>query len=119
LVALVCFFPFSPSAKAQTVVKPGLDGIDCITAFDVEEDSTQVCDNTPNPWNDVDEIALPLEDKAVIPSRNDQGTPYFTTTTLDSIALTQPGLVPAFLFSVHSSDSLREQIRERAPPVLA
>jgi hypothetical protein len=98
---------------------PGVDGLDCITAYEVEEDSTQVCDNSPNPWNDLDEISLPSDDKAVIPSRGDQETPHFTTTTLDSIALRQPGFVPAFLFSSYSSNSLREQIRERAPPILA
>jgi hypothetical protein len=85
----------------------------------VAEEPTQVCDNSPNPWNDLDEISLPLNDKAVIPSRSGQETPRTTTTTVAPITLRQPGFVPAFLFSAHSFDSLREQIRERAPPILA
>jgi len=120
LSALVCFLPFS--AKAQTLADApaiaSIDGFNCITAYEVEEDPTHVCDNSPNPWNDLDEISLPSEDKAVIPSRFDQETPRFTTTTLDPFALRPPGLVPAFLFPNHSSDSSPDHIRERAPPSL-
>jgi hypothetical protein len=122
LVAVICFSSFSNSAKAQALTNanaPAIDGIDCITAYDAEEDSTQVCDNSPNPWNDLDEISLPLNDKAVIPSRSGQETPRTTTTTVAPITLRQPGFVPAFLFSTYSSDALREQIRERAPPCRA
>jgi hypothetical protein len=119
LIALVFFFPFSSSAKAQSVAMPGLDGLDCITAYELAEDTTQVCDNSPTPRNDLEEISLPADNTAVIPSRYDQGTPRTTSTTLDPITLRRPGIIPAFLFSAYSSDSLREQIRERAPPVLA
>jgi hypothetical protein len=122
LVAVVCLLSFSSSATAQTLADApaaaSVDGFDCITAYEVEEDSTQVCDIAPNPWNDLDEISLPLNDKAVIPSRYGQGTPQTTGTTLAPITL-QPGFVPAFLFSTHSSDSMREHIRERAPPSFA
>jgi hypothetical protein len=119
LVGVVCFFPFSSSAKANAPVVASIDGLDCITAYDVAEEPTQICDNSPNPWNDLDEISLPLNDKAVIPSRSGQETPRTTTTTVAPITLRQPGFVPAFLFSTYFSDSLREQIRERAPPILA
>jgi hypothetical protein len=123
LVAIAfSFLSFSTSAKAQTLAGTpavaSVDGFDCITAYEVEEETTQVCDNAPNPWNDLDEISLPGEAKAVIPSRYDQGTPRFTGTTIDPITLRQPGLVPAFLFPAHSSDSPHEHIRERAPPSL-
>jgi hypothetical protein len=134
LLAVACFFPFSSSAKAQPLANAAaaasIDGFDCVTAYDppspwtgsvvarVEEDSALVCDNFPNPWNDLDEISLPLNDKAVIPSRQGQDTPHFTGTTLDPITLRQPGFVPAFLFFAHSSESLPGHIRERAPPSL-
>jgi hypothetical protein len=95
-----------------------MPGLDCITS-EAAGEPIQICNNFPNPWNDLEEIALPSDDTAILPSRDDQETAHFTTTTLDSIVLRQPGFVPAFLFSVHSSDSLREQIRERAPPILA
>jgi len=87
-------------------------------AYEAAEEPIQVCANIPNPWNDLDEISLPSDDKAILPSRDDQETPQFTTTTLDSIALRQPGFVPAFLFPVHSFDSSRERLHERAPPGL-
>jgi hypothetical protein len=127
----VCFFPFSTSAKAQSVTQPGLDGFDCITAYDppspwtgfdaarAAEEPVQVCHNSPTPRNDLDEISLPADDTAIIPSRYDQTTPLTTSTILDPITLRRPGIIPAFLFSVHSSDSAREQTRERAPPCRA
>lgn len=87
-------------------------------ADDLEEKPAQVCESSPNPWNDLDEISLPLNDKAVIPSRYGQSTPQTTGTTLAPITL-QPGLVPAFLFPAHSSDSSPEHTRERAPPSFA
>lgn len=123
LVAIAfSLFSVSTSAKAQTLADApavaSVDGFNCITAYEVEEDPTHVCDNAPNPWNDLDEISLPLEDKAVIPSRFDQETPRFTTTTLDPFALRPPGFVPAFLFPDDSSDSPPDHIRERAPPSL-
>jgi len=122
LLAVACFFPFSSSAKAQPLANAAavasIDGFDCVTAYELEEDSALVCDNFPNPWNDLDEISLPLNDKAVIPSRQGQDTPHFTGTTLDPITLRQPGFVPAFLFFAHSSESLPGHIRERAPPSL-
>jgi hypothetical protein len=96
-----------------------LDGVDCITADNAIEESIQLVDNSSDLPNDLDEISLPSDDKAVIPSRDDQETPHFTTTALDPIALRQPGLVPAFLSSVHFSDSLPGHVRERAPPSLA
>jgi hypothetical protein len=123
LLALVSLFSFSSSANAQTLADApaiaSVDGFNCITAYEVEEEPAHVCDNAPNPWNDLDEISLPLEDKAVIPSRFDQETPRFTTTTLDPFALRPPGFVPAFLFPNDSSDSPPDHIRERAPPSLA
>ena len=119
LVAVVCSFSFSSSVTAQTLANPpALDSFDCITADDLEEKPTQICENSPVPWNDLDEISLPMNDKAVIPSRYGQSTPQTTGTTLAPITL-QPGLVPAFLFPAHSSDSAPEHIHERAPPSLA
>jgi hypothetical protein len=119
LVAVVCSLQFASSARAQTpLTSPGLDGLDCITAYDSDEAPLQICEDSSDPWNDLDEISLPSNDRAVIPSRDDQTTPHFTTTTLDAIALHQPGIIPAFLFSSHSSFCLCEHLRERAPPCL-
>jgi len=125
LAALACFVSFSSAAKAQASTDTpavashsSLDGVDC-AAYEVAEEPIQVCDNFPNPWNDLDEISLPSDDKAILPSRNDH---LFSSFRLhpSSFSLTRGvGTVPAFLFPAHSSDSLREQIRERAPPVLA
>jgi hypothetical protein len=117
VILLVASFCLSPSAKAQTSpTSPGLDGIDCVTAYDSDEAPLQICEDSSDPWNDLDEISLPSNDRAVIPSRDDSTTPHFTTTTVDSIVLRQPGLVPAFLLPTHFSNSLREHNRERAPP---
>jgi hypothetical protein len=122
LSALACSFPLSSSAEAQPLANAAavasIDGFDCITAYEVEEEPAQVCDISPDPWNDLDEISAALNDKAVIPSRYDQETPHFTGTIVDSISLRPPGFVPAFLFLAHSSDSLPEHICERAPPGL-
>ena len=117
VILAVASFCFSPSARAQ-VSTIGVDGIDCITAYDTDEAPSQVCENSSDPWNDLDEISLPSNDKATIPSRNDQTTPHFTTTALNAIALHQPGIIPAFLLSSHSSFCLCEHLRERAPPSL-
>lgn len=119
LVALACFFSFSSICRAGASPASVLGSATGAVALQGVEEPIQLCANFPNPWNDLDEISLPSDDEAVIPSRDDQETPHFTTTTLDSVALHQPGFVPAFLFPTYFSQSLREQIRERAPPVLA
>jgi hypothetical protein len=120
LVAVVFSWQFATSACAQaTLSSPGIDSFDCVTAFEVEEDTTQVWGNSPNPWNDLDEISLQLNDKAVIPSRSSQETPQTTSTTADTIVLCRPGVIPAFLLPTHFSESLHEHIRERAPPILS
>jgi hypothetical protein len=116
LLASCCF---SASAIATTPAVCSIDGLDCITSYEVEEEPLQVCDNSPNPWNGLGETASVTGDDAVIPSGDDKDPPQFTATTLDLIALRQPGLVLVFSFPAHSSDSLHGQIRERAPPSLA
>jgi hypothetical protein len=127
LAVASCSFFFSATSHAATTpdgsayiltASPGLDGIDCITAYDTDEAPMQICEDSSDPWNDLDEISLPSNDKATIPSREDQTTPQFTTTTLDAIAIDQPGIIPAFLFSTQSSFCLCEHLRERAPPSL-
>ena len=119
ILLLVFACCLAPSAKAQTpLTSPGVDGLDCITAYEADDAPLQICEDSSDPWNDLDEISLPSDDRAVIPSRDDQATPQFTTTTLDASALYQPGFVPAFLFSTHSSFCLHEHLRERAPPSL-
>jgi hypothetical protein len=85
----------------------------------VEEEPAQICESSPNPWNDLDQISLPSNDKAVIPSRRQHATALTTSTTHNTIALRRPGFVPAFLFSIHFSNSYRAHVRERAPPSLA
>lgn len=55
-------------------------------------------------------------DRAKQSNRYYQGTPLNTNTTVDPIVLCRPGVIPAFLFSTHFSESMREHLRERAPP---
>jgi hypothetical protein len=101
-------------------MSPGVDGIECVTAYETSDEApVQICEDSSAPWNDLDEISLPSENKATIPSRDDQTTPQFTTTALDAIAIDQPGIIPAFLLSSHSSFCLCEHLRERAPPSLS
>jgi hypothetical protein len=120
LLALVCSLQLASSAKAQTpLTSPGLDGIDCVTAYDISDDAPlQTCDNSPDPWNDFDEISLPTNDKAVLPSRFQQNTAFYVTTSYDAVTLRRLGTVPNLLLSAHSFYSLREHLRERAPPSL-
>jgi len=126
LLAVVCFLQFPSSAQAQTELgSPGffashssVDGIDCITADDADEEALVVADNSSGLPNDFDLTAGPCADKADIPSRSNQVAPETTTTALKPITLRPPGFVPAFLFPAHSSDSLPEHLRERAPPAL-
>jgi hypothetical protein len=117
LVASV--FCFASSANAQSLTKaPAVDDIDCITAYSADEAPVQICEDSSDPWNDFDEISLPEENKAVIPSRNNHFSSFCLQTSTFPLTLRQPGLVPAFLLSPQSSFCLREHIRERAPPSL-
>jgi hypothetical protein len=92
--------------------------LDCLIAREIEETPAPVCDNSPNPWNDRDEISPSPNQEARIPSRNDH---LFSSFRLHPSSLSLPrsaGTVPAFFFPAHFSDSLHELIRERAPPSL-
>jgi len=122
-VAVGCCFQFASSAKAQAAVNSpavaSIDGLDCITAYDADDAPFQICEDTSDPWNDLDEISLPEENKAIIPPRNDH---LFSSFRLhpSSFPLTRSvGTIPAFLFSTQSSFCLHEHLRERAPPTLA
>jgi hypothetical protein len=127
LVAVVCFFQFPSSAKAQTApTSPGIAPNSSTYSPDgtaPEKEKKQPLpdgDNSSDPSTDLDDSDSGLDDFSADPStRNDQDTPWFTTTTLDTIAPRHPGIVPVFLFPAHSSDSPREHSRERAPPTPA
>ena len=111
----------TPTTGRGQAIAIDFDGIDCATAVDPDEEPAQACsDNSPNPWNDLDEDwLLPMEEKAVSPSRQHKGSSSLATTGSDAVTLRRLGTVPTQLFSAHSSYSLREHIRERAPPGLA
>jgi hypothetical protein len=117
LVVIFCALQFSSSAKASaTAASPANSG--CAAAQKgrklPKQNRNVLPDSSPN---DLDDADGGLDDvSATTTTRHDQDTPWFTTTTLNTIALHEPGFVPAFLFSTHSSDSPREHIRERAPP---
>jgi hypothetical protein len=117
LVAACCCF--SSSAKANAPAVASVDGIDCITAYEADEAPLQICEDSSDPWNDLDEISLPANDRAVIPSRDNH---FFSSFCLQTstfpLTLHQPGIIPAFLFSTQSSFCLHEHLRERAPPSL-
>jgi hypothetical protein len=120
VVVLACFAQFSSSAEASPVLAsttPASPG-NCAAAQKgrklPKQNRNLLPDSSPN---DLDVADGGLDDvSAATATRPDQDTPWFTTTTLNTIALPEPGFVPAFLFSTHSSDSLHEHIRERAPP---
>jgi hypothetical protein len=109
----------APDGSASVLSSsPSIDGLDCVTAYDASDETLQITDNSSDPWNDFDEISLPIDDKAVLPSRFQQHTPYLTTTSCDAVTLRRLGTVPNLLLSAHSFYSLREHLRERAPPSL-
>jgi hypothetical protein len=124
LVAVICSWQLATSAKAQAIATApavcSIDGLDCITSYEVEEEPAQVCDNSPNPWNGLGETASVTDDEAVIPSGDDKDPPQFTATTLDELtlrllsisSLRQPERSPYHY-------CLLEHLRERAPPTLA
>jgi hypothetical protein len=140
LVAVGCCFQFASLAKAQSLATSpdgsstptateavalhtssnSIDGIDCITAYEADEEPLQICEDSSDPWNDLDEISLPANDRAVLPSRNDHlFSSFILLPSTFPLTLHQPGIIPAFLLPTHFSSSLREHIRERAPPTLA
>jgi hypothetical protein len=91
----------------------------CIASENKQEQPLPDSNNSPDSTTDLDDSDGSLDElSADTTTRYDQETPWFTTTTAATIALHRPGFVPAFLFSNHSSDSLHENIRERAPPGL-
>ena len=123
LLAVVCFLQSPNSTKAQALVNApavaSIDGIDCVTSYDADEEAL-VVDNSSGLPNDLDEISLPAGAKAVIPSRNDHvfssftlhTSSFFLTPSLSFLRLGQPVRSPY-------NSSLHEHIRERAPPSLA
>jgi hypothetical protein len=119
LAAVACFFSFSSSAPAEAATSPlavEASDFEGLTADTAEEESVQA-KGTPArlPGGPV-QVPNTSADRAKLPSRCNLEMPRTTTTTPDPITLRRPGLVPAFLFPTHSSDSLHEHIRERAPP---
>jgi hypothetical protein len=121
LVAVACFLQLAPSAKAQPpLTSPGLDGIDCITAYDADDAPLQVCENSSDPWNDLDEISLPSNDRATIPSRDDHAFSSFCLLT-SSFSLA-PRLSACHSLSstdfFHLPSYLLLSSAERAPPCL-
>lgn len=112
------FLQFSSTANTPTVVgSPANSG--CIASENKQEQPLPDSNNSPDSTTDLDDRDGSLDElSADTTTRSDQETPWFTTTTPATIALHRPGFVPAFLFLTHSSDSLHENIRERAPPGL-
>ena len=126
-VALACLLPFSSAALADAAEASPLanpfgvdfDNLDCLTTDDPEEDLLQdrsIPSRLPGGPEQVPNVSA---DRAKLPSRSDH---LFSSFRLhpSSFALTRSvGTVPAFLFPAHSSDSLHQHIRERAPPTPA
>jgi hypothetical protein len=122
LAVLLVVLCVTASAQAQTT--PALNGQSPISALGctvakkgkkmAKQHRNVLPDSSPK---DLDDANGGLDDvDATTATRHDQDTPWLTTATLNTIALPEPGFVPAFLFSTHSSDSPREHVRERAPP---
>lgn len=83
---------------------------------DTEEESVQDRNTPTRLPGGPEQVPNVSANRANLPSRCDQETPQTTSTTLNPIVLRRPGIIPAFLFPIHSSDSLHAHIRERAPP---
>jgi hypothetical protein len=142
LLLAVCSWQFSATARAQTAITfdsefgsgssrtasstPtkgrehakafGVDGIDCITADDVDEEPLQICEDSSDPTNDPELSESALADKATIPSRDDQDLPHFAGTGFDAATLRTPHIGLILPLPVHCFYCLHEHIRERAPP---
>ena len=96
-----------------------IDGLDCITADNIDEEPVQICDDSSDPMGDSDLSESASADKAVIPSRDDQGPPHFAVASVDLVTLRAPGTIRIPLLTVHCFYCLHEHIRERAPPPLS
>jgi hypothetical protein len=95
-----------------------LDSIDCIAADDADEEPLQATGNPARLPGGPEQGPSVSADRANLPSRSDH---LFSSFILppSSFSLTRSvGTVPAFLFPTSFSDSLREHLRERAPPSL-
>lgn len=132
-----CFFlllvswQFSASARATNITPDGgaytlapvpssIDGIDCITADDADEEPLQICDDSSDlPDDPVGGGAVVWADKASIPSRLNQDPPQFLVTNFNIAPLCSLGTDPIPLLPVPAFYSLHEHIRERAPPSVA
>jgi hypothetical protein len=112
----------SPTATDAVALhtSPGIDGIDCITTYEAEEEPLQICEDSSDLPNDLDEIANPSADRAVIPSRNDHSFSSFRLHP-SSFPLT-PRLSACHSLSstdfFHLPSYLLLSSAERAPPSL-
>ena len=106
------------SAYALTTANGSIDGIDCITADDTQEEPVQVCEDSSDPMQDSDLSESVWADKAVIPSRTNKKPLQLAETRFAPVTLHDLGNAPILLLVTHCFYSLHEHIRERAPPGL-
>ena len=122
LLVLVCFVQFSSSARARSVLtSPDKSQRSAFGSIAPRKGRRQVKQNRhvlPDSPNDLTDGDDSLDASVEFSTRHDQETPWFSTTTLNTIALHEPGSVPAFLLPVQCFCNLREHTRERAPPDL-
>ena len=115
-LALADAFTFPATIEASSLVNPAEVDLDCLTTDDANEElvlNTHTPSRLPGGPEQVPNVSA---DRAHVSPRYDQETPLATTTTPNPIALPQPGLVPAFLFSSYFPDSPNKYLRERGPP---
>jgi hypothetical protein len=74
--------------------------------------------NLPDSTTDLDDSDGDFEDFSSHPStRNYQNSPVLSVTGLDAPTPRAPEVIPVLFLPVHCPNCLRDQIRERAPPI--
>lgn len=124
LVTSVMWTPTDSRELAAGRVRPtggdgkdfGVDGLDCITADDSDEEPLQAADDSSGlPDNPEQTLSLWI-DRARVPSRDDQGSDAILLSDL-RFPLSQIGSAALANFSVtHCPSWIDPHIQERAPP---
>lgn len=131
LFCSLLFFSWQFAASARAATTPdgnayllvaassSIDGIDCITADDAEEELLQVVADKSAGWpNDSDNGPSVSADRATVPTRTNKKPLHFAETHFEVVTIQELAADPVLLFPVHCFYSVHEHIRERAPPSL-
>jgi len=110
----------TPTESREHAKAFGVDGIDCITADDSDEEPLQVVADKSAGWpNDSDLGPSVSVDRATLPTRTNKKPIHFSETHFEVVTVHDLVADPILLFPIHCFYSVHEHIRERAPPGLA